>query len=74
MANTPKNTHQHQILHLAISPFIKLQSVWRTLDFGTKFAQENMNDKIFEKLSIKFEISVILEKFSFWDQVCPKTL
>ena len=31
-------------------PYIKFRSIWRTLNFGTKFApQENMNDKILEK-------------------------
>ena len=27
----------------------KFQLSWRTLDFGTKFAPKNMNDKNFEK-------------------------
>ena len=41
-----------------------------------------MNDKNFEKINIKFQIgysnvrlyqiSVNLENFSFWDQICPK--
>ena len=27
----------------------KFQLIWRTSDFGIKFAQKNMNDKNFEK-------------------------
>ena len=35
----------------------KFQLIWRTSDFGTKFAQ-NMNDKIFEEINLKIEISI----------------
>ena len=35
----------------------KFQSIWRTSDFGTKFAKK-MNDKNFEKINIKTEISI----------------
>ena len=34
----------------------KFQSFSRTSDFGTKFAEKNMNDKNFEKINIKTEI------------------
>ena len=34
------------------------QSLGVTLDFGTKFAQNYMNDKLFEKIIIKIEISI----------------
>ena len=30
-------------------PCIKFHSIWRTLDFGTKYAQNYMNDKILKK-------------------------
>ena len=30
-------------------PCTKFQSIWRTLDFETKFAQKNMTGKHFEK-------------------------
>ena len=36
----------------------KFQLVWRTSDFGTNYAQKNMNDKNFEKRNIKTEISI----------------
>ena len=39
-------------------PCTKLQLIWRTSDFATKLAQENMNDKKFEKIKIKFEIRI----------------
>ena len=34
-------------------PFTKFQTILRTSDFGTKFAQKNMNDKNFEKINVK---------------------
>ena len=34
----------------------RYQSIGTTSDFGTNFAQNNMNDKIFEKVNIEFEI------------------
>ena len=40
-------------------PCTKFQLIWRTPDFGTKFAQKkNMNDKYFEKMNIKFEVKI----------------
>ena len=36
-------------------PCTNFQLIWRTSDFGTKFAQKNMNDKNFEKINIKLE-------------------
>ena len=36
----------------------KFQLIWRTPDFGTKFAQKNMNGKNFEKINIKFEVKI----------------
>ena len=39
-------------------PCTKFQSIWKTSNFGTKFIQENMSDKYFEKISIKFEIKI----------------
>ena len=34
------------------------QLIWRTSDFGTKFAQNNMSDKNFEKINIKIKIRI----------------
>ena len=34
-------------------PGTKFQLTWRTSDFGTKFAQKNMNNRNFEKMNIK---------------------
>ena len=36
----------------------KFQLISRNSDFGTKFVQKNMNDKNFEKISIKLVISI----------------
>ena len=56
-------------------PCTKFQLIWRTSDFGTKFAQKNVSDKNFGKINIKLEmrisnvplyqILVDLENFSF---------
>ena len=35
---------------------VRFQSIGTTSDFGTKFAQNNMNDKNFEKVNTEFEI------------------
>ena len=39
-------------------PSTKFQSIKRTSDFETKFAQKNRTDKNFEKINIKIVISV----------------
>ena len=39
-------------------PCTKFQLIWRTSDFGTKFAQKNMNNKNFGKADIKFEMRI----------------
>ena len=39
-------------------PCTKFELIWRTSDFGTKFAQKSMNDKNFGKIKIKFEIRI----------------
>ena len=44
-----KITHENQNQHITMRHFINFQSVWRTLDFGTKFAQNYMNNKILKK-------------------------
>ena len=36
-----------------MNPCTKFQSIWRTSDFETKFAQKSMTDKNFEIISIK---------------------
>ena len=58
-------------------PCTKFQLIWRTSDFGMKFAQKTRVTKDFAKINIKivirtYQISVNLENFSFWDQICPK--
>ena len=39
-------------------PCIEFQSIWRTLDF-TQICPKNMNNKNFEKLNMKIEISIL---------------
>ena len=39
-------------------PCTKFQLIWRTSDFGTKFAQKNVSDKNFGKVNIKFEMRI----------------
>ena len=39
-------------------PCTKFQLIWRTSDFGTKFAQKNVNNKNFGKINIKFEMRI----------------
>ena len=39
-------------------PCTKFQLIWRTSDFGTKFAQKNMSEFFFGKMNIKFEIRI----------------
>ena len=42
-------------------PYTKFHLIWRTSDFvGPNFLKENMNDKNFEKINIKIEISISL--------------
>ena len=42
-------------------PCTKFHLIWRTSDFvGPNFLKENMNDKNFEKINIKIEISISL--------------
>ena len=36
----------------------KFQLIWRTSDFGTKFAQKNLIKKNFENVNIKIVISI----------------
>ena len=36
----------------------KFQLIWRTSNFGTKFAQKNVSDKNVGKINIKFEIRI----------------
>ena len=38
-------------------PSMKFQSIWKTWDFETKFAQ-NLTDNLFGKKTIKIEISI----------------
>ena len=53
-----KHKPQNRNNHIRLYPCTKLQLIWRTSDFATKLAQENMNDKKFEKIKIKFEIRI----------------
>ena len=42
-------------------PWTKFHLIWQTSDFvGPNFPKENMNDKNFEKINIKIEISISL--------------
>ena len=45
---------------MAMCPSTKFQLFWRTSDFGIKFAQKNMSDKIFGKINIKFKMKIKL--------------
>ena len=40
-------------MHIAMYPCSKFQLIWRTSDFGTKFAQKSINEKNYEKVNIK---------------------
>ena len=48
--------NQHIVLIMYTNS--RFQSTGATSDFGTKFAQNYMNDKLFEKIIIKIEISI----------------
>ena len=52
-----KIAHENRNQHTTISPCIKFQSIWRTLDFETKFTQNYMTN--FEKINIKIVISML---------------
>ena len=39
-------------------PSTKFQSIWRTSDFETIFAQKYLSDKNFEKINIKIVIRI----------------
>ena len=39
-------------------PCNKFQLIWRASDFVAKFAQKNVNKKIFGKINIKFEMRI----------------
>ena len=42
-------------------PCTKFHLIWRTSDFlGPNFLKENVNEKFFEKINIKIEISISL--------------
>ena len=41
-------------------PCTKCQSIRKTSDFATKFAQKNMNDKNFEKINVKVIINIAM--------------
>ena len=41
-----------------MNPSTKFQSMWRTSDFETKFAQKSITDKNSEKINIKITISI----------------
>ena len=56
MANTSKNYTSKPESAYNNMPFIKFQLIWRTSDFGTKFAQKNMNDEPFEQMKVKISI------------------
>ena len=39
-------------------PCTKFQLIWRTSDFGTKFAPKNVSDKNFGKINFEFEMGI----------------
>ena len=39
-------------------PCTKCQLIWRPSDFGTKFAQKNVDKKHFGKIKFKFEMRI----------------
>ena len=53
-----ENKHQNRNKHIAMYPCTKFHLIWRTSDFGKKFAQKDMNDKNFGKINIKFEMRI----------------
>ena len=44
-----KNKHQNRNKHIAIYHCTKFRSIWRTLDFGTKFGQKVWMERILKK-------------------------
>ena len=59
-----KVTHQNGNHHITMCPFIKFQSIWRILDFGTKLAQNYMIDKINNKIVISIQECTPVRIFS----------
>ena len=43
---------------LSLPKITVFQLIWRTSDFGIKFVQKYVNNKIFGKLNIKFEMRI----------------
>ena len=41
-----------------MGPCTKFQLIWRTYDFGTKFAKNNVSDKNSGKVNIKLEMRI----------------
>ena len=39
-------------------PCTKFQLIWKTSDYGTKFAKKNVSDKNFGKINIKLEMKI----------------
>ena len=42
-----KNKHYSRDKHIAMYPCTKFQLIWRTSDFGTKFAEKKISEKSF---------------------------
>ena len=73
-----KITHENHNQHTTMCPCIEFQSIWRTLDFRTKFTQLYEWQNI-EKINIKIVIQCTpvrnfsqFENFKFWDEICLK--
>ena len=49
MNRISKNKRQNRNKPITMYPCTEFHLIWRTSDFGTKFAPKNMNDKNFEK-------------------------
>ena len=67
-----KNTAQNLNQHITMCPCIKFQSIWRTLDFGTTFAQNYMNDKFFKRINIKIVISSNVPQYKICSATQPE--
>ena len=53
-----KYEEENRNLHVGMLLSTKFQSIWKTSNFGTNFAQKNMTDKNFEKINMKIVISI----------------
>ena len=55
-------------------PSTRFKLIWRTLDFGTKFSQKNMNEKKIEKIYVCTKCQTIWRISVFATKFAQKTL